>query len=278
MPANAAFLKDIQLFMPMDDAERAALAEIMDEVTFKEGQQLFHERDQGGICYIIRSGRIELSVTDEGREKLVLDVLEPGELCGELSLLDGGNRSTTAVALTEVEALVLERPEFVSFLRKQPDAALDVLAALAKRIRRADKLLKQRVQDPNALIEGGATLGQRVADTVASFGGSWSFIGLFMATMATWILWNLVGPYRFDPAPFMGFNLILSMLAALQAPVIMMSQNRQDAKDRVRSEADYRVNVRAMVEIAELHEKFDRMRGELKIAQTGGRPNNAPTA
>ncbi|MCU1282460.1 MAG: Crp/Fnr family transcriptional regulator, partial [bacterium] len=157
MPANAAFLKDIQLFAPMDDVERAAVAEIMDEITFKEGQQLFHERDQGGICYVIRTGRIELSVTDEGGERLVLDVLEPGELCGELSLLDGGNRSTTAVALTDVEALVLERPEFVSFLRKQPDASLDVLSALAKRIRRADKLLKQRVQVPNALIEGGAT-------------------------------------------------------------------------------------------------------------------------
>jgi CRP/FNR family transcriptional regulator, cyclic AMP receptor protein len=278
MPANAAFLKDIPLFTPMDDVERAAVAELMDEVTFKAGQQLFHERDQGGICYIIRSGRIELSVTDESGEKLVLDVLEPGELCGELSLLDGGNRSTTAVALTEVEALVLERDEFVTFLRKQPDASLDVLSALAKRIRRADKLLKQRVQDPNELIEGGATLGDRVADVVASFGGSWRFIGIFMATMATWILWNLVGRYKFDPAPFMGFNLILSMLAALQAPIIMMSQNRQDAKDRVRSEADYRVNVRAMVEIAELHEKFDRMRGEIRLADNRGRPAAPPTA
>ncbi|MCU1282886.1 MAG: cyclic nucleotide-binding protein [bacterium] len=278
MPANAAFLKDIQLFMPMDDAERAAVAEIMDEVTFRAGQQLFHERDQGGICYVIRSGRIELSVTDEGGERLVLDVLEPGELCGELSLLDGGTRSTTAVALTEVEALVLERPEFVAFLRKQPDASLDVLSALAKRIRRADKLLKQRVQDPNALIEGGATLGDRVADEVASFGGSWRFIGFFFSVMIIWIIFNQLSPYKFDPAPFMGFNLILSMLAALQAPVIMMSQNRQDAKDRVRSEADYRVNVRAMVEIAELHEKFDRMRGELKLAQTNGRPNAAPMA
>jgi uncharacterized membrane protein len=278
MPANAAFLKDIPLFTPMDDSERAAVAELMDEVTFKAGQQLFHERDQGGICYVIRTGRIELSVTDESGEKLVLDILEPGELCGELSLLDGGNRSTTAVALTDVEALVLERPEFVSFLRKQPDASLDVLSALAKRIRRADKLLKQRVQDPNELIEGGATLGDRVADVVASFGGSWRFIGIFMATMATWIFWNLFGRYRFDPAPFMGFNLILSMLAALQAPIIMMSQNRQDAKDRVRSEADYRVNVRAMVEIAELHEKLDRMRGELRLAQTAGRPNASPTA
>ncbi|MGZ3443144.1 MAG: DUF1003 domain-containing protein [Polyangia bacterium] len=279
MPANAAFLKDIQLFAPMDDAERAAVAELMDEVTFKTGQQIFHERDQGGICYVIRSGRIELSVTDEGGEKLVLDVLEPGELCGELSLLDGGNRSATAVALTNVEALVLERHEFVAFLRKQPDASLDVLSALAKRIRRSDKLLKQRVQDPNALIEGGATLGDRVADVVASFGGSWRFIGIFMATMATWIAFNLLAPYKFDPAPFMGFNLILSMLAALQAPIIMMSQNRQDAKDRVRSEADYRVNVRAMVEIAELHEKFDRMRGEIRLAQTpNGRSGSAPTA
>jgi len=278
MPANAAFLKDIPLFTPMDDAERSAVAELMDEVTFRAGQQLFHERDQGGICYVIRTGRIELSVLDESGEKLVLDILEPGELCGELSLLDGGNRSTTAVALTDVEALVLERPEFVSFLRKQPDASLDVLSALAKRIRRADKLLKQRVQDPNELIEGGATLGDRVADVVASFGGSWRFIGIFLATMATWILWNLFARYKFDPAPFMGFNLILSMLAALQAPIIMMSQNRQDAKDRVRSEADYRVNVRAMVEIAELHEKLDRFRGELKLAQTGGRPNAAPSS
>jgi uncharacterized membrane protein len=278
MPANAAFLKDIPLFMPMDDSERAAVAELMDEVTFRAGQQIFHERDQGGICYVIRSGRIEVNVTDEGGEKLVIDVLEPGELCGELSLLDGGNRSTTAVALTDVEALVLERPEFVAFLRKQPDASLDVLSALAKRIRRADKLLKQRVQDPNELIEGGATFGQRIADSVASFGGSWNFIGVFIGFMLLWIAFNELSPYKFDAAPFIGLNLILSMLAALQAPVIMMSQNRQDAKDRVRSEADYRVNVRAMVEIAELHEKFDRLRGEIKLTQTGGRPHVSPTA
>jgi uncharacterized membrane protein len=264
MPANAAFLKDIPLFSPMDDQERAALAAIMDEATFKGGQQLFHERDQGGICYVIRTGRIELSVTDENGEKLVVDILEPGELCGELSLLDGGSRSTTAVALTEVETLVLERPELLDFLRRFPDAALDLLTALAKRIRRADKLLKQRVQDPNELIEGGATLGQRVADTVAAFGGSWKFIFMFLGFMLVWVIVNESG-VKFDPYPFILLNLFLSMLAALQAPVIMMSQNRQDAKDRVRSEADYRVNVKASVEIAELHEKLDRLRGELNL-------------
>lgn len=266
MPANATWLKDIALFSPMDDQERAALAAIMDEVSFTAGQQLFHERDQGGICYVIRSGRIELSVVDENNEKLVVDVLEPGELCGELGLLDGGSRSATAVALSHVETLVLERPEFLDFLRKQPDAALDVLAALAKRIRRADKLLKQRVQDPNELIEDQATFGERIADAVASFGGSWRFIILFLSLMVVWVIVNST-PLRWDVYPFILLNLFLSMLAALQAPVIMMSQNRQDAKDRVRSEADYRVNVKAMVEIAELHEKLDRMRGEMKLQQ-----------
>jgi uncharacterized membrane protein len=268
MPANAAFLSDIQLFSPMDEQERTALAAIMDEATFKRGQQIFHERDPGGICYVLRSGRVELSVIDERGEQLIVDVLEPGELCGEMSLLDGGCRSTTAVALTDVEALVLERQEFLDFLRRQPDAALDVLAALAKRIRRADKLLKQRVQDPNEIIAGEATLGDRVADIVATFGGSWRFIGMFCAFMAVWMLIN-ASHVRWDPYPYILLNLILSTLAALQAPVIMMSQNRQDAKDRVRSEADYRVNVRAMVDIAELHEKLDRLRGELNLARNG---------
>jgi CRP/FNR family cyclic AMP-dependent transcriptional regulator len=266
MPANAAFLKDIPLFQTMDDIEREAIAALMDEARFSAGQQLFHERDQGGICYVLRSGRIELSVIDESQEKLVVDVLEPGELCGELSLLDGGTRSTTAVALTDVEVLVLERPELMSFLRKQPDASIDVLAALAKRIRRADALLKQRVQDPNELIEERITLGDRLADVVASFGGSWRFIIIFGVTMTVWMGLNLAGITRYDPYPFILLNLMLSALAALQAPVIMMSQNRQDAKDRIRSEADYRVNVKSQVEIAELHEKLDRLRGELTLA------------
>ena len=265
MPASPSFLKDIPLFHTMDDAERAAIAAVMDEVSFAAGQQLFHERDQGGICYVIRSGRVELSVVDESGEKLVFDVLESGELCGELSLLDGGNRSATAVALTAVEAVVLERPAFVAFLRKQPDASLDVLAALTKRIRRADSLLKQRVPDPNELIEERITVGDRVADAVAAFGGSWRFILMFLGGMVIWVLLNTAFHMTFDPYPFILLNLFLSMLAAMQAPVIMMSQNRQDGKDRIRSEADYRVNVKAVVEIAELHEKLDRMRGELKL-------------
>ena len=274
MPANAAFLKDISLFRFMDDAERDALAALMDEARFEAGRQLFHERDPGGICYVLRSGRVELSVIDENKEKLVVDVLEPGELCGELSLLDGGTRSTTAVAITDVEVLVLERDDLLTFLRRVPDASLDLLSALAKRIRRADALLKQRVQDPNEIIEERITLGERVADAVASFGGSWRFIFSFLGFMLTWIALNTILGVHYDTYPFILLNLILSMLAALQAPVIMMSQNRQDAKDRIRSEADYRVNVKAVVEIAELHEKLDRMRGELNRTLAAPRPRD----
>src|SRR5258706_8072928 len=260
MAANPEFLKDIGLFQWMDEAERTQVAAIMDEVTFKAGQQLFHEHDQGGTCYILRSGRVELSVIDERKEKLVVDVLEPGELCGEYSLLDGGTRVNTAAAVEDVEALSLERPDFVDFLKRQPDASLDVLKALTKRIRRADRLLKQRVQDPEEIIEEGETFGDRVADLVASFGGSWKFIILFGGLMAAWMLLNTNGVH-YDPFPFILLNLALSTLAALQAPVIMMSQNRQDAKDRIRSEADYKVNVKAEVGIAELHEKIDKLRG-----------------
>jgi CRP/FNR family transcriptional regulator, cyclic AMP receptor protein len=266
MAANAQFLKEIPLFQNMDDSEREAVAALMHEHTFKEGQQIFHERDQGGICYMLRSGRIELSVTDENKQKLIIDVLDPGELCGELSLLDGGSRSATAIALTDVEVLTLERPEMMQFLKRRPDASLDLIMALVKRIRRADSLLKSRVQDPNQIIDEQTTLGDRLADAVASFGGSWRFIIMFGAAMTIWMCINLFGLGHFDPYPFILLNLMLSTLAALQAPVIMMSQNRQDAKDRVRNEADYRVNVKSQVDIAELHEKLDRMRGEINLA------------
>jgi uncharacterized membrane protein len=267
MSTDAELLRDIPLFQTMDDNERAAVAALTDEAHFAAGERLFHEHDMGGVCYVVRSGRVELSVLDETGQKLVVDVVEPGELFGELSLFDGGNRSAGAVALTEVDALVLERDEFLAFLKRNPDAALDILASLTKRIRRADSLLKHRVQNPNELIEERETVGNRIADAVAAFGGSWRFIILFLSMMLVWITANMLAGKAWDPYPFILLNLVLSMLAALQAPVIMMSQNRQDAKDRIRSEADFQVNVKAEVEIAELHEKIDRLAGEIRLSR-----------
>lgn len=265
MATNPEVLKDIALLQGLDDDERATLAAMMSEVRFDAKTTLFRESDQGGVCYVLKSGWVELSVNDERGEKLVVAILGPGELFGELSLLDGGLRSTSAFALTDVEAVSLNRAQLIEFLRMRPDASLDILSAIAKRLRQADHLLKQRVQDPNLLIEEEATLAERLADGVATFGGSWTFILCFAGVMALWMLANTRFGLHFDEYPFILLNLCLSTLAAVQAPVILMSQNRQDKKDRIRAEADYHVNLKAEAEIVDMHEKVDRLRVELNL-------------
>ena len=269
MAADPALLTTVPFFQTLDADERAAVAALMREETIAAGTTVFREADEGGILYIIGRGKVELSVIGEDRRKVVVDTLAGGDFFGELSLLDGGGRSATALAVEEVHAFLLERAPFLDLLRRRPDVALDVLAAFARRFRKTDELLRQRVQNPNEVMEDRETLADRVADGVARFGGSWSFIFSFGAILLVWILINtvfVVGRVKgepFDPYPFILLNLFLSMLAAIQAPVIMMSQNRQDAKDRIRSELDYQVNLKAELEILQLHEKFDDLRREV---------------
>jgi CRP/FNR family cyclic AMP-dependent transcriptional regulator len=269
MPADPELLTSVPFFQTLDADERAAVSALMREEMIAAGTTVFREADSGGILYIIGRGKIELSVIDEDRRKVVVDILADGEFFGELSLLDGGGRSATAVAVEEVRAFCLEREPFLDLLRRRPQVALEVLAAFAKRFRKTDELLRRRVPNPNEVVEERETFGERVADGVARFGGSWSFISAFGAFLVSWILINtvfVIGRTKgepFDPFPFILLNLFLSMLAAIQAPVIMMSQNRQDAKDRIRSELDYQVNLKAELEIMQLHEKFDELRREI---------------
>lgn len=272
MPADIDLLREIPLFVTMDDEERTAIAAIMEEAHIEEDTVIFHENDQGGVLWIINRGKVELSVVDEEDEKVIVDILEEGEFFGEMSLLDGGTRSTTAIALTDVHAFTLERDDFLDLLRHRSDTAFDVVSALARRIRKTDYLLRRSVRNPNDVVEERETLGDRVADVVARFGGSWKFIIAFGVFMSIWIMLNTIfvlvrraDGQPFDPYPFILLNLMLSMLAALQAPFIMMSQNRQDAKDRIRSELDYQVNRKAELEILQLHEKVDQMNKALQL-------------
>ncbi|PYQ15782.1 MAG: cyclic nucleotide-binding protein [Acidobacteria bacterium] len=276
MPARPEMLEGIPFFQTLDGDERAAVAALMKEARFPRGATVFREKDEGGVLYVIRGGKVELSVIGEDGEKVVVDVLEPGEFFGEMSLLDGGGRSTSAVALEDVQTYSLAREEFLGLLRRRADVALDVMAALARRFRKTDELLRRRMPNPNKVVRQRETFGERVADSVAKFGGSWSFIFSFAGVLLSWIAVNAillrnVGNGPFDPYPFILLNLFLSMLAAIQAPVIMMSQNRQDAKDRIRSELDYQVNLKAELEIMQLHEKFDRLQQEL-LEREAGRP------
>jgi len=270
MAADPELLQNVPFFQTLDDEERTAVASLMKEEKIPSATTLFRENDPGGILYIITKGAIELSVIGEDRNKVVVDILQPGEFFGEVSLLDGGGRSATAVASEDVEAFSLDRDAFLGLLRRRPEAALDVLGAVARRFRKTDELLRRRVPNPNEIVEESETLGERVADGVAKFGGSWGFIFTFGSILLVWILLNTIvlivrtkdgGP--FDPYPFILLNLFLSMLAAIQAPVIMMSQNRQDTKDRIRSELDYQVNLKSELGIMQLHEKFDELRREI---------------
>jgi CRP/FNR family transcriptional regulator, cyclic AMP receptor protein len=270
MAADPELLTNVPFFQTLDVEERTAVAALMKEERIPAATTVFRENDPGGVLYIITKGAIELSVIGEDRNKVVVDVLQPGEFFGEVSLLDGGGRSATAIAIEAVEAYALDRDSFLGLLRRRPEAALDVLGAVARRFRKTDELLRRRVPNPNDVVEDRETFGERVADGVAKFGGSWGFIFTFGSILLVWVLLNTVlliihtkTGEPVDPYPFILLNLFLSMLAALQAPVIMMSQNRQDTKDRIRSELDYQVNLKSELGIMQLHEKFDELRREI---------------
>jgi CRP/FNR family cyclic AMP-dependent transcriptional regulator len=283
MSADPQLLNSVAIFQPLDDEERAAVVALMRPETISAGTTIFREQDPGGTLYVIRDGQVELSVIGEDRRKLVIDVLLPGEFFGEVSLLDGGVRSATAVAVDQVEVLSLEREPFLALLRRRPEVALDVLSAAARRFRKTDELLRRHVPNPNEVVEDRQTFGDRVADGVARFGGSWSFIFSFAGILLVWVVLNTVlivsrSGLPFDPYPFILLNLFLSMLAAVQAPVIMMSQNRQDAKDRIRSELDYQVNLKAELGIMQLHEKFDDLRREILKREAGSERVSEPVS
>ncbi len=265
MPTSPEAIVDLPLFQGLDPEERSALAAIVEEASFPDGAQIFAEDDPGGISYVIQRGWVELSVHDEDGAKVVIDRLGPGELFGEISLFDGGTRTATAIALAQVDAVTLRREALLAYLERRPQVALDLMSNLAKRLRQADARFKARIPDPERVIEEKETFAARLADHVATFGGSWSFVLSFLGVMGVWTSFNLLSGDAFDPYPFILLNLALSTIAALQGPIIMMSQNRQDIKDRIRAEADHFVNVKAEAEIIDLHSKVDQLRVEVNL-------------
>jgi CRP/FNR family cyclic AMP-dependent transcriptional regulator len=265
MAMDVSVLKNVPLFQLLDEDELRALVPEIEERSYVAGQTVFKVDQPGSEMHVVLEGCVETFLTDEEGQHVVLARLGPGEIFGELSLFDDEPRSASAVACGPTRTCIVDRADLERLFARKPHAALDILAVLSRRLRRTDVLLSQRTaRNPNVVIEEETTFGQRVADLVARVGGSWRFINAFTVVMIVWMGLNTFILLRpFDPAPFIGLNLVLSMLAALQAPVIMMSQNRQDTKDRVRADLDYQVNLKAEVEIMELHRKLDRMKEEL---------------
>ena len=244
-------LQRIPLFESLEKDDLDALGNKLREVRIESGHNVFAQGDEGDAMYVIQDGAVDI-VAGTGKQKVIVSSLFKQQYFGELSLLDGAPRSATAVANRETRLLALERDDFVTFIKTRPDAALSIMHEVGERMRATNELMTQTVSK-NVLEEEDRklTMGERVADTVAAFGGSWPFIFMFAGFMAVWMVWNslLHEPLAFDPLPFMFLNLFLSTLAALQAPIIMMSQNRQSAKDKALAVNDFQINLKNEVSI-----------------------------
>jgi CRP/FNR family transcriptional regulator, cyclic AMP receptor protein len=249
---HTSLLGSLNLFESLSTEELAGLSARLEEVQFPAGKVIFEQGAPGGRLFIIEEGAVDISY-GTGKTALGLATLVPGEYFGELSLFDGEPRSATARAARDCKLLALDHDDFVAFTSKRPDAALKIMRELARRLRHTNAAFSSQVSR-NVLKEEAEqlTFGQRVADKVASFGGSWTFIGSFGAAMAVWMIVNSLLNEAFDPFPFILLNLMLSTLAALQAPVIMMSQNRQGVKEKLLAENDYQVNLKSELGIQAL--------------------------
>src|SRR5947207_2217156 len=262
---EAQSLARVPLFKRLEPQELEHLAEEIDQVNYNAGDTIFHEHDRGDALYILEAGTVRIWVFDDDVKEVTLAQLKPGDFFGELAVLDRGERSSSATAVTDIHLHRLSSDDFQKFLTDHPDAAIDVICEIAQRMRQTNLLVSQRAsRNINVEIEAKSTVGQRIADRVASFGGSWTFIIIYLTFLICWMAFNtfVLVHYghgeegaQFDAYPYILLNLMLSMTAALQAPIIMMSQNRAAEKDRLAAEQDFKVNLKSELMLEELMRK-----------------------
>ena len=259
MACSPEILKRVPLFALLDDEETAVLAAQVEVKTFAPRQRIWKIGDAGGRAYVMVSGSVRVTMVDEDQQEVVVDQPAQGEFFGFASMLDQTAHQTEAVAVEESVCLEVDRNDIAVLLQRKPHAGMDMLTVLGRQFHASQQLVRVRAsRNPNDVIEEDMTFGQRIADKVATFGGSWTFIITFALAITIYTAINVVlRGSAWDPYPFILLNLFLSMLAAIQAPVIMMSQNRQDTKDRLRGELDYDVNRRAESEIQGLARKLN---------------------
>jgi uncharacterized membrane protein len=258
MACDPDLLRKVPLFSLLDDEERAVLAGHVEVRDFDALEKIYRQGDSGSCGYVVVDGLVRVSAIDDDQQEVTLQEPSAGGFFGFASLLEGSPHQTSAVALEPTTCLEIDREDLRNLVTKKPDAGIDMLVVLGAHFHAAQRLVQSRtLRNPNEVIEERATFGERIADAVARFGGSWSFIIYFGLGMVVYTACNVtLRAKAWDPYPFILLNLFLSMLAALQAPVIMMSQNRQDAKDRLRGELDFQVNRRSEQEIRELGAKL----------------------
>lgn len=293
MATDVELLAEVPWFAELTFTERELLAERLDDVTVRAGVTLFHHGDPGGTLYVIRKGEVELFFKNDEGARIVIERVGPGEFFGEISLLDGGSRTSSALVTEDLEALLVDREDLDEFLRISPAASLHLLTATGKRLRDITRLLRHAAsRDINEEEEDGRTWVMRAADWISAFSGSLTFLFLHIGIFAVWILMN-VGPLGrsawggWDAYPFGLLTMAVSLEAIVLSVFVLLSQNRQAARERVRNDIEYHVNLKAELEIAHLHEKVDDLterllqrleRLETKPAPLLGPPQPTPNA
>ena len=270
MPVDPAALAEVEFFSLLGEEDRRALSEVVDLVRLEPAQTLFRAGEPGESLYLVRSGEVELFISDNVGQKITLDTARRGDFFGEIALLDAGPRSASAVALDEAELFELDRDDLLLLFRRQPDAALHMLAAMGRMTRKADQLLRARVsRNVNEEVEERLTPLQRISDWLAWFSGSMIFLLIHAVWFASWVSLNtFLAPVffpggGFDPFPFGLLTMIVSLEAIFLSCFVLISANRQAEKDKVRGDIEYEVNIKAELEVAHLHEKTDHLHGEM---------------
>ena len=262
-------LAEVPFFALLDEQERAVLAERLDMVNVPAGKVLYHAGDPGDSLYVVRSGEVEIFFKNDTGDRIVLEVARAGDFFGETSLMDGGPRTASAVVLSDLEALVVDRGDLDEFFRLRPAAALDLLAASGRRVREITTMLRHTAsRNINEATEDNRTRVMKVADWISEFSGSLPFLFIHLGIFFVWIALN-VGPMKhtrlgnWDPFPFGLLTMVVSLEAIILSVFVLLSQNRQVARERVRNDIEYEVNLKAELEIAHMHEKVDHLHAEI---------------
>jgi CRP/FNR family transcriptional regulator, cyclic AMP receptor protein len=258
---NVETLRQVPLFESLDDETAHELCELFESLDCKTGTTLFRAGDDGDAMYLIEQGKVRICVRTKDGHEVTLTDLQRGDFFGEMALLDRKPRSADARVTENARLAVLSREHFLSFLRSSPNVALELATALANRLRRTDELLRHSATR-NVNVEEAArlTLGDRASDVIAEFGGSWKFIIAAVLFVNIWVWINMwlasIGKITFDPYPFLLLSTAINVLSVLQAPIILMAQNRQSHKDRLRAEIDYQVNLKNELALNEILERL----------------------
>ena len=260
---DVAALRAVPLFSSLDSKATAELGGYLTIHDYPESATIFRTGDPGDAMYLIDVGKVHITLTDADGHSVILASLGPGDFFGEMAMLDGHGRSANAIATENARLAKLTRDDFLSFMRSDPRVTLELLTSLTARLRRTDDLLRHRVsRNVNQEEKAQLTFADRAADQIAEFGGSWKFITVFMTFLMIWVVinsWVLI-TRAFDPYPYLLLSTALNMLAALQAPIIMMSQNRQAHKDRLRANLDYQVNLKNELLLSDIIRRLDEIK------------------